>query len=68
MVIYKIRNFENMLFFEIEKFQKFDDFLNCEIWEIYGIFQIGNLWNFPNGKLIEFSKSEILKIFQIETF
>ena len=52
-------------FFEIVQFQKFDDLRNCKFWEICGIFQIDNISNFPNRKLVEFSKLIIFQIFRI---
>ena len=48
MIIYKIENFENLIFFEIEQLQKFFDCRNCKILELYGAFQIVNFSNFPN--------------------
>ena len=47
------------------QFQKFDDFRNCETWGIFGIFRMGNVWNFVIANfLILLFKLEDLEFFQ----
>ena len=45
------------------KFEIFFEF--CEL-KIFITFQVGNFWEFPIWKFVEFFKSDIFEMFQIE--
>ena len=49
-----MQNLENFIFSEMVQCQKFDDFRNCQIWKISGIFRVDSFWKFQNWPFLKF--------------
>ena len=56
LIVFKITEFKKSTIFEIEQYQKFDDYRNCIIWKNFRIFRIGNFWNFTNWKFLKLNQ------------
>ena len=56
----KLKNFRNLMFFEIEKFWNFARILEFSQLKIFWILQIEHFWNFSKWKFLKISKLNFL--------